>query len=526
MLYVFTTCALNFVPCAKLLAESVKRHLPQARFVITLTDDTPDGFRLEDEGFDEALYLEDFADDLGNPRGWAFSHTIMELATALKPFVAAKLMEREDCDAVMFFDADCVLYDRLEQMCAAVQTHSLVLTPHASLLHENADWIFFERNPLKVGTFNLGYFGLQNNETGRAIASWWRFRLRDHCLIDPEQGLFTDQKWIDLLPSYTDDIKVLREPVYNVARWNTFQRTITKEGERYFVDGEPLQFIHFSGFYKVGPYVRGLYDRSSEPYVKNIEVLQALSLWYSSELDRVRTQGIYGAPWPLGYYGNGEEIPEADRRRYRASQELQNRFPDPFSTSSLNSYWLYCRRQERMEAEKTFAKLPGLAEMVPSSVRSHNAILRRHNETLNTQLVETTTALRRAQELSRLFDTLATEVKTHVSKLALITPSGAMADKFADFLGEDGFDRDWYLETNPDVGEARMEPLTHFLQFGLKEERAPSPIVTADGLVFRYLRHLMYRALESDFGGHADAPESKVSSPSDRGATTDPSPIC
>ena len=81
-------------------------------------------------------------------------------------------MAREDCDAVMFFDSDCLIYDSLEQMREAIQTHSVVLTPHASLLHENADWIFFERNPLKVGAFNLGYFGLQNNETGRAIASW------------------------------------------------------------------------------------------------------------------------------------------------------------------------------------------------------------------------------------------------------------------------------------------------------------------------------------------------------------------
>lgn len=262
MLYVFTSCALNFVPCARLLAASVKTHMPDARFVLVLTDDRPETFRLEGQGFDEVLYLDDFVDQLGNPRGWAFGHDIMELATAIKPFTAARLMERDDCDAVMFFDPDCVLFGPMTEMRAALQSNSIVLTPHASLMHENQDWLFFERNPLKVGGFNLGFFGLRNNDTGRAVASWWRFRLRDHCLIAPEQGLFTDQKWMDLLPCYTDDIRVMREPVYNVARWNTFQRRISKKtagkdkAATYLADGAPIQFVHFSGFTRSAPMFR------------------------------------------------------------------------------------------------------------------------------------------------------------------------------------------------------------------------------------------------------------------------------
>ncbi|MEM9421885.1 MAG: glycosyl transferase, partial [Pseudomonadota bacterium] len=223
MLYIFTTCALNFVPCAKILAKSVRETMPDARMVLALSDRKPNGFRLEDEGFDEVLYLDDFIDRIENPLGWAFGHTIMELATALKPFTAAKLMERDDCDAVMFFDPDCVVLEPMEEMRAALQEHSVLLTPHASDLHENDKWTFFEKNQLKVGAFNLGFFALRNSEEGRAVASWWRHRLKEGCVIDPSEGLFTDQKWMDLLPCYTNDLKVMRQPHYNVARWNTFQ---------------------------------------------------------------------------------------------------------------------------------------------------------------------------------------------------------------------------------------------------------------------------------------------------------------
>lgn len=477
MLYVFTSCALNFVPCAKLLAASVKTQMPNSRFVLVLTDARPDAFRLEDEGFDEVLYLEDFADQLDNPRGWAFGHDIMELATAIKPFTAAMLMEREDCDAVMFFDPDCVLFGKMTEMRAALSTHSVVLTPHASLMHENSDWLFFERNPLKVGGFNLGFFGLQNNHTGRAVASWWRFRLRDNCLLAPEEGLFTDQKWMDLLPCYTDDIKVMREPVYNIARWNTFQRRISKRVTRktekttYLADSKPIEFVHFSGFYKVGPYVQGLYDNSSEPLIEDLTVLQELSVWYSEQLDAARSHPEYAEPWKLGYYGNGEEIPRSDRRRHKASPALQSRYPDPFAVTALDSFWLHCRQQDRIDDETRFQAVAPADVIIGESTLARNALLREQSQIYERQFAQM------SGELEELRDRLtASEARVQQIEAGLLSAL-QNADKrriheiFGWTLDEKHFDPEMYLKHNPDVSESGMTPLEHFIRYGLAENR-------------------------------------------------------
>ena len=473
MLYVFTTCALNFVPCAKLLARSVEKHLPDAKFVFVLTDEKPEDFNLEDEGLGEVLYLEDFQEELGNPRGWAFGHTIMELATAIKPFTAAKLMERSDCDAVMFFDPDCVLFGDLADLRQAIKEHSVVLTPHASELHVDKDWLFFEMNPLKVGSFNLGYFGFQNNNTGRAVAHWWRYRLKELCMIDPDRGLFTDQKWMDLLPGYIDDIKVMREPVYNIARWNTFQRKITKQGDTYLANGSPVEFIHFSGFYKIGPYVQGLYDKSSEPLIEedSLEVLQELSLWYSEQLADVRTQAIYSAPWPFGLYKNGEEISEADRRRYRNSLELQEKYPDPFSTNSLDSYWLHCRKAERVEEEKAIKKLYPQSEVVNRSVHAHNSILRKMNSALEEQLAQTSAELVdvRNQSSSNLKSVQMLKELFFVSAPRL--SDDAILRALDPLLSSGAFNGDKYLDANPDVRDAGFHPLVHYVRYGIAEGR-------------------------------------------------------
>lgn len=477
MLYVFTSCALNFVPCAKILANSVKTHMPAAKFVLVLTDAKPTGFRLEDEGFDEVLYLEDFADQLDNPMAWAFGHSIMELATAVKPFTAAKLMERDDCDAVMFFDPDCVLFGKMTQMRKALSEYSVVLTPHASLMHENADWLFFEKNPLKVGGFNLGFFGLQNNETGRAVASWWRYRLRDYCLIDPDQGLFTDQKWIDLLPNYIDDLKVMREPVYNLARWNTFQRSVSKRTAKksgavtYLADGQPIEFVHFSGFYKIGPYVQGLYDKKSEPLIDDTSVLQELSLWYSEKLGEARSQAEYTAPWKLGQYSNGELISDADRRRHKRSPALQKRFPDPFVVNALDSYWLSCRQNDRVDAETRFKALEPTQNLITLSVQVHNSMLREQNKALEQQFART--IVENAAQAEQLSISEAHREQFKQGLLSVLNRAApAQVVKVFGWMQETGvFDATDYLAKNPDVASSGLLPLEHFFRFGIVENR-------------------------------------------------------
>ena len=37
------------------------------------------------------------------------------------------------------------------------------------------------------------------------------------------------------------------------------------------------------------------------------------------------------------------------------------------------------------------------------------------------------------------------------------------------------FDSKYYLEKNPDVAKAKVNPIFHYLQFGWKEGRNPSP---------------------------------------------------
>ncbi len=62
---------------------------------------------------------------------------------------------------------------------------------------------------------------------GRRFIDWWADRLRQFCYDEVPNGLFTDQRWVDLAPAFFDDIAIVRDPQYNVATWNLTHRRAT-----------------------------------------------------------------------------------------------------------------------------------------------------------------------------------------------------------------------------------------------------------------------------------------------------------
>jgi hypothetical protein len=255
----------------------------------------------------------------------------MELATAVKGFVLADLLNRPDCDAVLFFDPDCEVYSNCQTILDAVSRHSIVLTPHANIPHVTDPWVFFELNTHRVGVFNGGFLAVRADEEGKAFAQWWRHRLTEYCLIDDKRRLFTDQKWLDLVPCYFDNVKVLRQPTMNLARWNTFQRKVAQTADgTVLVDDAPADFIHFSGFLKKGGYVRGLYDASSEKWCDDLGTLDALSEAYAERLAPLQARAECSREWGYGKYVDGVAIPDDHRRKYHQDRRLRKAFPNPF----------------------------------------------------------------------------------------------------------------------------------------------------------------------------------------------------
>lgn len=329
--HVFTSITSNYIPKARVLANSIKRISPSTTFHLMLCDTPPADFDLAAEPFDALLELESLG--ISELKQWVFGHTVVELCTAVKGFAFRTLLQR-GAQKVFYFDPDMVVFDRLDQLIERLDAHSILLTPHQCEPEQTLDAIADnEIASLKHGVFNLGFLGIRNSTEGRRFIDWWAARLQHFCVDDIPGGLFTDQRWVDLAPCFFDDLRVMRDAGFNVATWNLTHRRVSGSlagGIR--VNDEPLGFYHFSGFDS------GAQETMLNKYGSADPTLFEMRSWYIGECEKNGQSLLGRLPARYSNYDDGTPITRAERRLYRIRGDLRAAFPDPFDTSDRGGY--------------------------------------------------------------------------------------------------------------------------------------------------------------------------------------------
>jgi hypothetical protein len=350
---VFTSAAANYLPKARALFNSLRRQRPEWRLYLALADEAEPEIVRRACGADEVLELA----SLGIPRlrPWTFSHSLVELATAIKPMVFRRLLSA-GADAVIYLDPDVVVFSPLDEVAAALADHEVLLTPHQTAPETApADVIQHEICTLQHGIYNLGFLAVANRGDGPAFVEWWARRTYHFCHEAVTTGLYTDQRWIDLAPALFDGVKILRTPALNVAPWNLSRRRLAgRLPDGLTVDGSPLGFFHFSAIDS-----GGLAGFRADP------AAAALEAWYA-EQTKPRA-GDPAAPWRYSRFDDGEAIQPEQRLVYRLRGDLQGAFPEPFAAGP-GSYQAWWRAQAPLEFPALFD--PGAREAEFDRLRS------------------------------------------------------------------------------------------------------------------------------------------------------------
>ena len=240
-----TVITSDYLPWARVLADSIAEHNPGVRFAALVLDgvDAP----LVAAAGDLEL-LDPVAVGLTSPAyDWLTAiYDGFELSCAVKPWLLSHLLAT-GADAAIYFDSDIFVCDSLSEVAGHAVESGLVLTAH-TLEPPPADGLFPDEDIfLRSGQYNGGFVAVGRD--GTDFLAWWRDRLRRDCLAwgPTEPQRFVDQRWLDLAVNYFP-CRVLRDRGVNVAYWNLATRALTAADGDYRVDGEPLRFFHFSGF--------------------------------------------------------------------------------------------------------------------------------------------------------------------------------------------------------------------------------------------------------------------------------------
>ena len=325
---VFTICSHNYLAQALTLKESFIRYNSED-FKIFLADspiDNGDYICLNEEWIPKW-------------RSMAFKYNITEFNTSIKPFCFSYLFKM-GYDKVIYLDPDIFVTDSLNIIWKALDSKSIILTPHICDINIVESKEYRERELLQDGICNLGFCAIKNNEIGECIVEWWKNRLQDQCFNEKDEGLFTDQKWMMFIPVFFPDHTLISHNFgLNVAVWNLPERQLEVVDEKYYIRRKkdrsltPLIFFHFSGFNPRSP--KYLTRRKPDINIETYPSFRPILKEYSEIIMHNGYDNYSSKTYGFSSFSNGLEILPFQRRLYRVYYENNGGDEsDPFNVDS------------------------------------------------------------------------------------------------------------------------------------------------------------------------------------------------
>ena len=308
---IFTISSNNYMPYSCTLIDTSYAVHPEADHFLCLADKI---VPIQNFYPNHCTIVETRKLNIPDFYGFAFRYDIMEFNTAAKPFMFLYLFQL-GYENVIYFDPDIKVYLPIKPVFDALDNGaSVVLTPHLTMPAET-DTTPNDLTIMQAGIYNLGFVAFRRQNEVEEVLRWWARRLRFQCINAQAQGVFVDQKFVDLVPGFLDEVAILRTPTLNVAYWNLMQRELKQGHDQWFVDSQPLIFFHFSG-----------YDpRNSQRLSKytcffssdNSPALQSLLEDYQSDLFERGLDQTPRAIFAYDRFASGAKIPTLARHVFR-----------------------------------------------------------------------------------------------------------------------------------------------------------------------------------------------------------------
>ena len=354
----FAACTIvskNYFAYALTLRSSFLKTNPGGNFHILLVDSKDPAFKVEDGvniAWVEDLEIPDFT-------SYAMRYDILELNTNVKPAFLLSLLKKYQ--KVAYIDPDIKVFRPLDIIFDRLNDYSIVLTPHiVTPITDNMKP--GEVDFLINGQFNLGFIAVSNTESAVKMLQWWQERCLEQGYNEPSQGLFVDQKWINLVPCIFSGVYIEKSFGCNMAYWNLHERMLGKKDGSWEVnDTEPLYFFHFSGL---------LLNEENDisKYQNRFNLIQRTDLkeLFSTYRQELRDNGhltFQRLKYGFSTFSDGKLISSIARRLYTI-EEFPVNTTSPFSINS--KFYQFCQRN-------------GLFA-TPGGAKSYNSYNTNHND--------------------------------------------------------------------------------------------------------------------------------------------------
>jgi hypothetical protein len=328
-----TIIAKNYIAFARTLAESYVALHPGHKMYVLVVDEFDGFITREDECF-EIVTLADL--NIPNVRELCFKYDLKELCTAVKARMLEYLLNEKTVNQLLYLDPDTLVSHNLDRLFEKLNTYNIVLTPHLDKDFPNDGLLPNDSHILRAGQFNLGFIGVNSGENAKAFLKWWKAKLDEHCVVDPMNGYFVDQRFIDFVPLLFENYWIERDAGYNVAYWNLHSRTLSQTNGAWRCNTGPLYFFHFSGYLPEESNISSHIPLSMARHtLSNRADLREFFEQYKTSLFKNGYSETSKWPYSFAAFTSGKVIPNHVRRYFREMTDRRNGHVDPFSSEKL-----------------------------------------------------------------------------------------------------------------------------------------------------------------------------------------------
>lgn len=244
----FTVCSVSHLGQAITMADSFIEQNPGYEVKIGIVDRVAG--RIDESQFADYELVEIESIDIPNLEKLILKYDVFEMCGLIRPYLAEFLFNRyAELQKLIYIDTDILIFDSFESVIADLDTHDIVLTPHAFQPFPEDGLYPKEVSFNNAGLYNSGFFAVKRSESGMQFLTWWQQRLSEYGAVNFMDGMFVDQLWLNFVPLFFDNVLISKNLGLNVGYWNLHERELDFTNGRFNVNEKyPLIFFHYSGY--------------------------------------------------------------------------------------------------------------------------------------------------------------------------------------------------------------------------------------------------------------------------------------
>ncbi len=241
-----TIITYNFLPWALALYDSIKEQDKSIKLYVLVADESNP--KIPEEFYSSNIQLLTLEQLTHRPLAQVimkkYEHKDKDrIRWAMKGELISLLMEQNEYNKVIYCDPDIQFFNDFSFMWKELEKHSMLITPHWLDINNFKKLHSMHR----VGLFNAGFVAA--SKKGLPVLNWWSKVCSELC-EDIPYHFHDDQGYLDLMPIYFPEVKIMRHKGCNVAYWNTELLTRSVKNKVAYVSDEeqtyPIIFYHFA----------------------------------------------------------------------------------------------------------------------------------------------------------------------------------------------------------------------------------------------------------------------------------------